>query len=153
MRDSNCGSLTFTAVLTDDERAEYAELGAAYRNDDNISVATSALLLPVSFGAVAVIWQSPQLFFPLLSVSYVSFFVHALYLGRLQDYTMVRLRRMRWLETKGQMDHHRAIDRAISAGEIRGPRVRALHFALGILLAFGWAITAAMVAAHQLPVR
>jgi len=39
--------------LNSDELAEYAELGAAYRNDDNIGLATGALLLPVAFGSVA----------------------------------------------------------------------------------------------------
>lgn len=143
--------MSFHRGWSEDERAEYAEIGAAYRNDDTIGLAVGALLLPVVFGSVAVVWQSPQWFFPMLFVSCLAVCFYAAYSARLSMYTTLRLRRMRDLEARADLRHHRAIARAITAGLINAPRVQALQYATCVLWGLAWTITALLVAANQLP--
>jgi hypothetical protein len=139
--------------MSDDERAEYGELGSAYRNDDAIGLAVGALLLPLAFGSLAVTWQSPQLFFPMLLVSAFAIAVYAMYSARLSMYTAVRLRRLRDLESKANLRHHRAIAEAVRTRQINAPRVGALQYTTCILWAIVWPITAILVDTHQLPLK
>ncbi len=137
--------------LSDDERAEYAELGAAYRNDDNIGLAVGALLIPFAFAAIAAVWQLPQLLVPLSVASGAAFVIYAMYSARLGGYRAIRLARIRQLEDKGKLRHHTAIDRAVRTGAIPRPTIGGLQYASGCLWGGSWFVTTVLVAAHQLP--
>lgn len=81
--------------LSDDERMEYAEIGQFNRHDDTIAYQLAAVLLPLSFGAVALAAQFPNMRYALAVFSITIYLYWLLVSDRLAWFSAVRHTRAR----------------------------------------------------------
>jgi hypothetical protein len=81
--------------LTDDERAEYVEIGLHYRHDDAMIYQLGAILLPLSFGAIAFAGQFLHLRYVLAIFSVILYMYWYLVSARLSWFSSVRQIRAR----------------------------------------------------------
>lgn len=98
------------AGLTEDERMEYAEIGQFHRHDDTIAYQLGAVLLPLSFGAVALAAQFPDMRYWLAGFSITIYLYWHLVSARLAWFTDVRRTRVLELEKKAGLRNHRAFE-------------------------------------------
>lgn len=101
-------------LLTDDERAEYQEIGVFVRHDDLVVLTASSFLLPALFAALAYAWltSSNQLRTPLALGSLAVWLYWAAVTRRRGEFSATRLRRAYELECAANLHHHRRIDQA-----------------------------------------
>jgi len=95
--------------LTDDERVEYQELGNFARQDDAVHLGFSAIALPTLFAAVSYAWVNRDSVVPLFIGSLVVWVYWWIVRGRRSKWVDLRYRRLRRLEDKAGMWHHREI--------------------------------------------
>lgn len=124
--------------LTDDERVEYNELGAAARNDDVVEIGISTLLLPLLIGALVAAQQQAQLRV-LLAAGSLGIWLYWFTVNRRRTwFAAVRFARASELEEKARLDHHRRIARLDDARRFRWG-VKEAETVVSMILFGGWA--------------
>ena len=139
--DASAAPLSTEAPLSEDERLEYAEIGALYRHDDTMVYTAAQVFLPLSFGALAVAAQFPatRVWAAFFSISLYAFWLELA--TRCSWYTEVRLSRARTLERKAGLKHHLDIETPPQdLSRKRGARIsiRAIRVSFFVLLILGW---------------
>lgn len=127
--------------LSDDERMEYTEIGQFYRHDDSIAYQLASILLPLSFGAVALAAQFPKMRFALAVFSITIHLYWVLVSERLAWFSDVRKFRANELETKAGLCLHRAFTNLPSNLARRRGRylsIRRLRLIFLCLLILSW---------------
>lgn len=129
--------------LTDEERMEYAEICEYHRHEDTIAYQLASVLLPLSFGAIAVSVEFPDMRCALALFSIALYLYWVLFSVRLAWFSEIRLKRARELEAKAGLHHHRAFDDPPL--ELKGKwgyriSIRKLRWLFLFLLFFGWMV-------------
>lgn len=96
--------------LSEAERLEYHQLNEWARHDDTMIYQAASTVLPLSFGAVAVAVQYPKMALPLALFSLALYGYWLVVAIRLSWFSAVRIDRMRALEMKSAMRHHRHLN-------------------------------------------
>ena len=91
--------------LSIDERIEYTQLCEGYRHDDKLIYRSFSVLIPLSFGAIAIAVELPQTRLALTIFSIAIYCFWLLMSVRLSWFTAVRLSRARELELKAGLNH------------------------------------------------
>ena len=130
--------------LTEDERAEYIEIGELYRHDDQLIYHGASTLLPLSYGSIAIAAQFPALRVALAVFSVSLYLYWLLHSVRLSWYTAVRLERARELERLAGLKLHTwvGVDPPAPYDRQFGRRIsiRTLRWVFLIVLLASWAI-------------
>jgi hypothetical protein len=120
---------------------EYTEIGEWCRHDDTMIYQAASVLLPLSFGGLAIAVQFPKARYALAFFSAVLYGYWLLLSIRLSWFSAVRLERAREIEAMAGFDHHRKLfapSGPLSKQLGSKVSIRSVRWGFGVVLLVGW---------------